>query len=172
MKKVIATAIVVGMVITGGYFLSKSANQTSKPIDQQTNALQESITTVTPPTAPEANIEINNEVKAEIKNEVIYTDTGFLPSELKIKIGDTVMFKNESSSGMWVGSAMHPSHMVYSGIPLGQHCPDTTNSSFDECASAQPKESWSFTFNKQGTWGYHNHVKSMHFGKIIVESSP
>ena len=101
--------------------------------------------------------------------EVIYTDSGYSPKEITIKIGDTVTWKNESSHGMWIASAMHPSHVIYSGTSLDEHCPDAQNTSFDECISAQPGESWSFKFDKQGTWRYHNHVQASDFGSIIVE---
>jgi len=100
--------------------------------------------------------------------EVIYTDSGYSPSELKIKLGDTVTWKNESSSEMWIASAMHPTHTVYSGTSLQEHCPDPENNDFDQCRPNKPGESWSFTFQKTGTWNYHNHVGN-HFGKIIVQ---
>ena len=156
MKKLIISVVVV-VLLVGGYFLLQG-NSSTQLIDNQPAAVEQ---------PAESNLP-----QTEIKNEVIYTDSGYSPSELTIKVGDTVNFKNESSSGMWVGSAMHPSHIVYSGTSLQEHCPDTANTSFDQCKSGQPGESWSFTFTKKGTWGYHNHGKAMHFGKVVVESSP
>lgn len=102
-------------------------------------------------------------------HEVRYTDEGYVPSTITIKVGDTVMFKNESSKTVWTGSAMHPTHMVYSGTDLKTHCPDPENISFDQCKAEGPGTSWLFTFTKAGTWGYHNHVGPTHFGKVIVE---
>lgn len=155
-KKIIIMVIIVAVAIVGGYFLLKQNNPTS--VSEQSSAPQQLNT------SPESQ---NNQTQT--KNGVVYTDAGFSPAELTIKVGDTVTFVNQSSGGMWVGSAMHPSHTVYSGTTLQQHCPDPANTSFDECQSDGPGTLWSFAFTKVGTWGYHNHVNAKHFGKIIVE---
>lgn len=166
-QKNIIILLIVAIVLVGGYFLLKPMTPTpvvQNPNQETNNTAQENNTT-------QNNTEIS--AGAEIINsktyDVVYTDSGYSPSTLTIKVGDTVNFKNESSNGMWVGSAMHPSHTVYSGTTLQQHCPDSTNTSFDQCESSGPGTSWSFTFNKTGTWGQHNHVNAKHFSKIIVE---
>lgn len=167
-KKIITVAVIV-IVLIGGYFLLQGS-KTQQLTNQQSSAVQESQNTPVESGNPQNQTEVG--VKTEVKNtvhEIIYSDSGYVPKELKIKVGDTVTFKNESSGSMWTASAMHPSHIIYSGTSLQNHCPDTTNTSFDECKSAQAGESWSFTFNKAGTWGYHNHLKASQFGKIIVE---
>lgn len=166
MKKNIIIIIIVAVILIGGYFLFKATNQipVSETINEQSNETQQ----VNMPI--ESNtIQIQEKNLPLQVNEVIYTDSGYSPSELKIKIGDTVTFKNESSSSMWTASAMHPSHIVYSGTSLQEHCPDTQNTSFDTCKGIQPKDSWQFTFDKIGKWGYHNHLMPSHFGKIVVE---
>ena len=94
---------------------------------------------------------------------------GALNAPLTIKVGDTVTWKNQSTQANWVGSAMHPNHILYSGTTLQEHCPDVDNSDFDQCQADKNGDSWSFTFKKAGTWGYHNHMNVKHFGKIIVE---
>ncbi len=79
------------------------------------------------------------------------------------------MFVNQSSGGMWVASAMHPSHALYSGTTLSEHCPDTANASFDQCRSVASGNSFSFTFEKAGAWRYHNHVNPAQFGSVTVQ---
>lgn len=101
--------------------------------------------------------------------EIIYTDSGYSPSELTIKVGDTVTWKNQSSVEMWVASAMHPTHTLYSGTSLQEHCPDLDNNDFDQCKGVKSGESWSFTFDKKGTWKYHDHLTQGKFGSIVVE---
>jgi len=165
-KKIIITIIVIAIVLIGSYFLFKGTSQA--PVLEQSTATQQSNTPSESNITPTPNPSLTP-TQTSTKNEVIYNDSGYLPATLTIKVGETVTFKNQSSNGMWTASAMHPSHTIYSGTSLDEHCPNTANTSFDECTSAQPGESWSFTFNKKGTWGYHNHVKAMHFGKIIVE---
>lgn len=96
------------------------------------------------------------------------TDSGYSPSTLTITKGATVTFKNESAGSMWTASAMHPAHTEYSGTSLSEHCPGVANTSFDACRGYAPGESWSFTFQKVGTWGYHNHLNPSQWGKIIV----
>ena len=100
---------------------------------------------------------------------VIYGDNGFSPATVTIKKGDTVTFVNQSSRNMWVGSAMHPTHSVYDGTNLTSHCAAGATPSFDQCKDVSNGGSYSFTFNKTGSWGYHNHSASSHSGKVIVE---
>ena len=99
---------------------------------------------------------------------IIYTDTGYSPNTLTIKNGETVVFKNQSSKTMWPASAMHPSHRVYGGTSLEEHCPDTTGVAFDACKGFLPSGIWSFKFDKVGEWKYHDHLNSGDFGTIVV----
>lgn len=156
-KNIIIIIIVAALVIIGSYFLlmgnvqapsQQANNQSSNNSTNQTN---------------------NSPTVQNSTHEVMYTDSGYSPAELAIKLGDTVVFINQSSKDVWTASAMHPSHIVYSGTALQQHCPDTSNAAFDECNNSKPGEAWSFTFNKSGIWGYHNHLNASHFGKIVVE---
>ena len=100
---------------------------------------------------------------------VTYTNNGFSPKTITIKKGDSVTFINQSSGGMWVASDAHPSHTAYSGTSRADHCPDESNTSFDECKSVSAGESWSFTFDKVGSWNYHNHVNPSNIGTVVVE---
>src|SRR3989344_1780204 len=87
--------------------------------------------------------------------QVNYTDTGFMPPALQIKIGQTVRFLNDSSSGMWVASGPHPTHTGYPG--------------FDEGQIVFRGSIYEFTFDKLGTWSYHNHINETKMGTIIVK---
>lgn len=108
-------------------------------------------------------------LEGDMVDEIIitYTDAGFSPAEVTINKGQTVRWVNQSSGDMWVGSAMHPTHEVYSGTTLAQHCePGDPNDSLDQCANGEVYE---FTFDKVGQWGYHNHSRANHFGRVIVQ---
>lgn len=94
---------------------------------------------------------------------VTYTDGGYSPAVLKVKVGDTVVFKNASSETMRVASANHPTHKVY---PTTGGC---VGSTFDACKGIPPQESWSFRFDLGGSWGYHNHLHPSFAGTVIVE---
>ena len=92
------------------------------------------------------------------------TADGFVPNELRIKVGDTITWINEDTKDSWPASAIHPTHAVY---PEPGGC---IGSMFDACKRLKQGESWSFTFNQKGTWGYHDHVNFPgRTGKIIVE---
>ncbi|MEK7612921.1 MAG: plastocyanin/azurin family copper-binding protein [Patescibacteria group bacterium] len=96
---------------------------------------------------------------------ITYGDSGFSPAEVTIKKGGTVTWTNEGGGSMWVASAQHPTHTVYSGTALSQHCPDAANTTFDQCKTGT---TYSFTFDKAGTWAYHNHSNASNFGRVIV----
>lgn len=130
--------------------------------------------------APEQNVSENTDVNQETGGEmegivadegvvITYSDTGYSPNSVTVKVGDTVTFKNESSKNMWPASAMHPTHVVYSGTSLSEHCPDTANTAFDACKGYAPGTQWSFTFTKAGEWKFHDHLTATNFGTIVVQ---
>jgi len=127
----------------------------------------------TPAKAPSPDVTNQTQVVGSTTPEVTvtYTDQGFSPKEIAVSLGTTVNFVNRSSDKMWVASAVHPTHTAYSGTSLSQHCPDTASSAFDECAGDEPGKTYSFTFNKEGTWKYHDHINSKMFGSVTVTAS-
>jgi plastocyanin len=96
------------------------------------------------------------------------TSSGFSPSNLEIKAGDSVTWINKDSAQHWPASAVHPTHKVYPGSDIAK-C-DTAEQSkiFDACKGLVQGESWTFTFNEKGSWNYHDHLVSERVGKIIV----
>lgn len=160
-NKIIVAVIVVAFIAVGGYFLFRGSYQppvapsisNQQPVSQPPST-QVPVTQTTPPVE---------------QNVVTYTNSGYSPSTLRVKVGATVTFKNESSRSMWTASAVHPSHMVYGGTSLVEHCPDIKGTAFDACTGIQPGNSWSFTFTKIGTWKYHNHLNPSDTGTIVVE---
>jgi plastocyanin len=80
----------------------------------------------------------------------------FAPSEVRVKVGQTVIWRNADGGPLWVASDPHPTHTNYPG--------------FDQKGTiSSPGMEWSFTFTKAGTWGYHNHSKTTARGTVIVE---
>lgn len=105
----------------------------------------------------------NNTQSSQGQNEVAYTGSGFSPSTLTVKNGDTVTFVNNSSSDMWVASNPHP---IHDGYPTSGGC---ISSTFDSCSNIAPGQSWSFKFDITGNWGYHNHLNPSQGGTIVVQ---
>lgn len=100
---------------------------------------------------------------------VHYTSRGFQPATVTINRGDTVDFVADQGSGsMWVASDPHPTHQGFDGTTLSQHCVQGYAGPvpFDQCASGS---TYAFTFDKAGTWGYHNHRDEGMTGTVVVQ---
>lgn len=90
---------------------------------------------------------------------VVYTAEGkFEPERIDILAGDTVTWKNESDVGVWPASNIHPSHEI---LP-----------EFDPLEDIPPGESWSFKFDENGYWRYHNHSYASEVGLVVVTGGP
>lgn len=87
---------------------------------------------------------------------VVLTDEGFVPQSIRIQEGTTVTFTTTRKNEFWPASNPHPSHFIYSG--------------FDPREPIQPGNSWSYTFERVGVHGYHDHIRSYFTGIIYVES--
>ncbi len=86
---------------------------------------------------------------------VTYSDGKFDPATLgPIAPGSTVQFVNEGDTNMWVASNVHPEHTELLG--------------FDALTSIEPGDSYEYTFEKVGTWHYHNHLNPSQTGTIEV----
>lgn len=101
-----------------------------------------------------SNATSSEEAAAALQMVVHYTDKGFDPQVVTIAHGSTVVFKNEGTTGVWVASAPHPAHTDYPG--------------FDAKRSVGPGDSYSFTFQRIGTWKYHDHLNPSQYGSVIV----
>lgn len=83
-----------------------------------------------------------------------YRDAGFSPANVTINKGDTVRFLNKSSNAFWPASGPHPTH--------------TALPAFDAKQNVAVDGNYDYTFNDEGEWGYHNHLKATAFGKVTV----
>ncbi len=95
------------------------------------------------------------------ENKVLYSATveitraGFVPATIAVKKGTVVVWTNTDSLPHQVASDPHPNHDKLKGLfsdPL-------TNG-----------KSFSFTFNKSGTFTYHDHLNPLKFyGTVVVK---
>lgn len=146
--------VVLAIIIVAGgawYFV---ANNNAAPATAPT--------TDTTGTVPAAGTTAGNTVT------VLYGPNGFSPSTVTIKQGDTVTFTNNGGDEMWIASAPHPTHEGYDGTTKDQHCVAGYSgpAPFDQCAVGT---TFSFKFDKAGTWKYHNHGNASDFGTVIVQ---
>lgn len=146
--------IVVLALIAGGWFLWDKSR-----IDDNNELPSYDIEDTEAPTnnGSGAGLDVNVDVGADIISEVVvnYTSSGFEQKSITVNKGQTVKFINNSSSAMWVASAFHPTHDVY---------PE-----FDQLKGVSGGGTYSFTFDKVGTWNYHNHLKASDFGSVEVK---
>lgn len=87
-------------------------------------------------------------------NTVTLTATGFNPDTLTVKVGTTVTWVNKSGEEATVNSDPHPTHTLWPFLNLG---------SFSDGGSLN------VTFDKAGTYTYHNHLNPSERGTIVVE---
>ena len=113
-------------------------------------AFKHQIKTLLMPEAP-----VMEKTTMEKAAEVDYSATGFLPATITVKKGSTVKFVNKGTGPMSVASNPHPTHTDYPGF-------DQWKSEFKD------KSEYDFTFDKAGTWGYHNHVNPTDVGTVVV----
>lgn len=87
--------------------------------------------------------------------EVVFNDKDvYVPSRIVIKKGTTVKFVNKSGHDFWPASDFYPQNTNYDG--------------FDPKIFLKDGETWKFKFDDVGTWGYHDNLKPIVKGVIIV----
>ncbi len=87
---------------------------------------------------------------------VIFNEEGFTPNEITILQGQRVTFKTTTDKQFWPASDSHPSHTIYS--------------EFDPLEPVDQNKSWTFVFDKVGTWQYHDHLDPSYLGEVNVLS--
>lgn len=160
-----AIALIIAIVVIGGAYLLLS-NKTQAPVMNPATAGDTSAPLET--TNPNATTPATTSA-ASAPVTVTYTDSGFSPKTVDIAVGTSVTFVNNSSHRMWVASNNHPSHTLYDGTNLQQHCSNGTSTSFDECTAVSAGASYSYTFAKAGTFPYHNHTQANDNGTVVVK---
>jgi len=91
---------------------------------------------------PESTPPLNE--SGSIIQSVSLEPDGFKPRIVVIYAGDTVKWINNDMQLHWPASDPHPTHTGLAG--------------FDPLADLLPGESFSFTFNSVGVYGYHDHT--------------
>lgn len=102
----------------------------------------------------EAKEEMGSMMKEEMT--VRYGANGFSPRILNIKVGQVVRFVNETGKPASIASDPHPVHTAYA--------------EFDQWKTNQRGQNeFRFTFEKAGTWTYHDHLNPGMTGTVIVK---
>jgi plastocyanin len=167
MKNVWIWVVVAVVVIGGGYWYWQSTQAPAALSDDGTpvaaDVVDDSVGVASStPVQPQGS-----STSTPMTATVSYNGSSFSPSTVTIAEGGTVTFTS-TAGNIWVASNPHPAHTGYDGSTLQQHCaPGYTGAApFDQCSAGT---SFTFTFNKTGTWGYHNHLNHGATGTVIVQ---
>ncbi len=184
MKKTIIILVILAIILGGGYyFYQRGLKQAQAPADslqnagnsetqnllQQQSSLPENQTASTTPggqntassSPPSGGRQGTFSAGAEadmgpdvLVTQVDFDGTSFSPASINIKVGDIVIFKNNSQEDFWPASNPHPIHTDY---------PE-----FDAKQAIPPGGKYQFKFTKAGNWGYHDHLNPSLGGVVNV----
>lgn len=129
----------------------KVFNDLDQPADSATSVFAKTGTLVPASVLTQEAVPMNGMGMAT----VVYTNDGFRPKSLTVPVGTMVEFVNQSDKEMWVASNVHPSHEI---LPT-----------FDEFEGVAKGKTYMYTFDKNGTWPYHDHINASFEGVIIAE---
>jgi plastocyanin len=170
----IVWAIVIVIVLAGLYWWWQSAqapvlSDDGTPVSADVvddSGTQQGITATTSTSNSATNGTTHGSGSVPMKATVMFNGSGFSPASVTVAQGGTVTWTS-TNGDLWIASDPHPIHNGYDGTTMQQHCsPGYTGATpFDQCTGAT---SYSFTFNKVGTWGYHDHLDSGIRGSVTV----
>ena len=143
MKKEILIGAIIFFILSGFYIFS--SNMTDSSAEPSSNRITNAKT---------YTVEINS--------------NGYSPKELEINQGDRVTWINKNSVPHWPASAMHPTHTLYPGSGIDKCGTEKQKDIFDACRGLNLGENWSFVFDLEGSWAYHDHLNLANVGRIIV----
>ncbi len=157
------TWLIVAVVLVGGAYWWTQSSQAPAVSDKDLEVLEsgDGAQTLMPVVGSTTTEMV---VSQAMTVTVTYDGNSFTPAEVTVKKGGFVTFTS-TGADMWVASAQHPVHAGYSGTTLKTHCPDAAGTAFDQCSKGS---AYTFTFEKTGTWPYHNHMNLGAYGKVIV----
>jgi plastocyanin len=155
--------VIIIVVVAGGLLWWNSASAPSANQNAATNV------PVTPQPTPPIPTETSSSTPtsgAPMTATVTYDGNSFSPTEVTVAKGGTVTF-TDTVSNMWVASDPHPVHNGYDGTSRSTHCAAGYSGAapFDQCKSSS---SFTFTFNKVGSWSYHDHFNDSAHGTVTV----
>lgn len=97
------------------------------------------------------------------------SEAGFAPAKRTVPPHTTVVFENTGTEEHWPATDSHPTHNGYDGTSLDEHCGVGAVPTFDSCGAVAAGETWSFRFEKAGTFTFHDHFWPHLQGQIVVE---
>ncbi|OHB22891.1 MAG: hypothetical protein A2939_04175 [Parcubacteria group bacterium RIFCSPLOWO2_01_FULL_48_18] len=145
-KNIILFLVTLVLVLTGVFFISNNKKSGPSPTPDATPSSPPPAQSLFPPVQPPP---------PTASVSIIITDNGYKPKTITIRKGTAVTFENRGITEYWPASNIHPTHEIYS--------------EFDPRKPIPPGESWTFVFDKEGVWRFHDHLYPTFAGLITVE---
>jgi len=136
-NKLLFGVVVLIVVIVGAMLIGGKKTNTTTEVSQPTRQAQQEVKPIT----------------SDRIATVILSSSGFKPQNITIKSGTKVLWTNKSGGVATVNSAIHPTHLVYPPLNLGQ---------FEEGKIVE------LVFDKPGTYNYHDHLNPSRIGTVVV----
>lgn len=149
MKKIIIIGLLVVIAGAGAFFFTSNSDDLSNTTSQNTESATANDVPATQSTEEQP---ATNTQDSTIT--IAYTNEGFKPSSLSVKVGTTVTVKNESSKPLKFSSDPHPEHTDEKELNM---------------TTLSPNKSDTFTATKAGRYGFHNHLNEDESGTLIVQ---
>jgi len=159
-SKLLIAAALIGLVAAGCNSSSNNSygsNQTGQSA-QNPNSVSEPPAPAPPASSGSTSSNPPGGVDGANQPEVAginITASGFVPSTVTIHKGDYVMFTNKDTDQHWPASDPHPIHNGYPG--------------FDAKRGLSQGQTYTFQFERTGTFGFHDHLNPTVTGKVIVQ---
>ena len=138
--------IIIVLVVLGiaGWAVFGNMNEDTKSTTQPTTTNQQQ----TEQTQQPANNDFGS------SQTITYNDVGFSPEMLTSKVGEKVTVENKSTGTLMFRSDPHPTHTDNPELNL---------------SPVEPGGSITFTPTVIGNFGFHDHSKPDHKGRIVVQ---
>ncbi|MBA2279539.1 hypothetical protein H0V99_03835 [Candidatus Saccharibacteria bacterium] len=153
MKK--AVIIIAGLIIIGAVTVFAL-----RPDDNDDASITPTINTETAEQSADGQ-ELGSEAETSTETStemaaltIIYTDSGFEEDTYSVTAGKTITIKNDSSRSLDFASDEHPIHTGNSELNVGV---------------VRAGQTMTFSVEKTGEWGFHNHLLSSHEGILTVQ---
>lgn len=140
----VAWIVVLVLVLGGGYWWMNKSAAPETPASTTETAGEAGTAPVTPGT-PAASAQTVT---------IVWKNDAFTPANVEIKMGDSVMFKNEGAKDFNLESNPHPTHTGFTGLNVGV---------------IAPGKSSTVVFPTAGSFSYHNHMNPTVGGMITVK---
>ncbi len=144
-KKLILVGIFLVVLLGVGWFLNQQGilsklTLTARQMWQEFLSLDSLVTPAVKPPTPTAQITV--------------TTQGFVPQTILIKKGSVVKWTNRDNKPHQIASDPHPTHSILPAIGKGKLLP--------------PGSSFTFTFDKAGTFTYHDEQNPLKFKGVVI----